>query len=220
MKELLLVLLFLLPPIWCKGQNKYLYYNLEITGSHVSYKTDGDAPSGLKNGNLRNLGEFLDALGNHGYKLEKFSVFYRGEMNAVAILSKNTNQNETYSYVSIIRMGTNPAIVTGDVPSGNNWENSTIDALLSELGNYSYELDFHLFNQYIHNNYIENHQEVFILSKRDTGSSSMVRHINSYNNDSNEIARYNLEGVVVDRNYKGTQIIVYSDYTTKIIKVK
>lgn len=220
MKKILFMLLFLLTYICCKGQKNYLYYNLDIQDSHVKYKCDGDAPSGLKDGKLKTLGDFLNDLGSHGYKLEKINIFYVGNMRSVAIFSKNTNQNETYSYVSIIRNSNKYTTLSGNVPSGNNWENISIDALLSELSKYSFQLDFHTFNQYVRDSFIENIQELFILSKRDTGSGSSVRNAKSYNNETKEIARYNIKGVAVDRNYKGVQIIVYSDYTTKIINKK
>ena len=35
-----------------------------------------------------------------------------------------------------------------------------------------------------------------------------------------EVARYNLQGVPVDKNEKGIQIVVYSNYTTKTVIVE
>ena len=35
-----------------------------------------------------------------------------------------------------------------------------------------------------------------------------------------EIARYNLQGIQVNENEKGVQIIVYSNYTTKTVVVQ
>jgi hypothetical protein len=43
--------------------------------------------------------------------------------------------------------------------------------------------------------------------------------LNEYE-DVNEIARYNLQGIPVNANEKGVQIIVYSNYTTKTVVVQ
>lgn len=59
--------------------------------------------------------------------------------------------------------------------------------------------------------------EYFLLAKRKSGSTS-VREKNSDENKI-EMARYNLEGIPVDKSYKGIQIIVYSNFTTKVVNV-
>lgn len=52
-------------------------------------------------------------------------------------------------------------------------------------------------------------------SSQDDGNTSNLPTIRDDAEDVYEIARYNLQGIPVDKKYKGIQIIVYSNYTTK-----
>lgn len=47
-----------------------------------------------------------------------------------------------------------------------------------------------------------------------------IEHVTASDQDVVEVARYNLQGVPVDKNEKGIQIVVYSNYTTKTIIVE
>lgn len=57
----------------------------------------------------------------------------------------------------------------------------------------------------------------FLFSKTSSHDDGMSRLpvIQDDTEDVYEIARYNLQGIPVDKKYKGLQIIVYSNYTTK-----
>ena len=61
---------------------------------------------------------------------------------------------------------------------------------------------------------------VYILSKP-SEEASAVRSVTIDNDEeATEVARYNLQGMPVNANEKGVQIIVYSNYTAKTIIVK
>ena len=62
--------------------------------------------------------------------------------------------------------------------------------------------------------------EVIILSKPSAPESDRIEHVAIDDQDVREIARYNLQGLPVDKDEKGIQIIVFSNYTTKTIIVE
>lgn len=59
-----------------------------------------------------------------------------------------------------------------------------------------------------------------ILMSYVSDDSNVITHY--YNNDTDvqEIARYNLQGIPVNSNESGVQIVVYSNYTTKTVIVQ
>ena len=59
-----------------------------------------------------------------------------------------------------------------------------------------------------------------LLSKSSSTTYNAVRSVQIENEEIIEIARYNLQGLPVNENEKGIQIIVYSNYTTKTIIVQ
>ncbi len=62
---------------------------------------------------------------------------------------------------------------------------------------------------------------VVIMSKNSSGDSGIItQNADEYVTDGVEIARYDLQGRLVDENCPGLQIIVYSDYSAKTIIVK
>ena len=61
---------------------------------------------------------------------------------------------------------------------------------------------------------------VYIFSKSSEGASA-VRPVTIDNDEEvREVARYNLQGLPVKKSDKGVQIIVYSNYTTKIVNIQ
>ena len=82
--------------------------------------------------------------------------------------------------------------------------------ILNELSERGYEVEFMPDNS----NYL--------LSKRtdSSGSLNAIQRVQTNDEELIEIARYNLQGVPVNENEKGIQIIVYSNYTTKTIIVE
>ena len=61
--------------------------------------------------------------------------------------------------------------------------------------------------------------EVILLSRPLT-QPEQVEHITLDDQDAVEVARYNLQGLPVEKDEKGVQIIVYSNYTTRTVIVE
>ena len=60
-----------------------------------------------------------------------------------------------------------------------------------------------------------------IMSKSGTPELGAIEEISTDDNtEAVEVARYNLQGIPVNENEKGVQIIVYSNYTTKTVVVQ
>ena len=62
--------------------------------------------------------------------------------------------------------------------------------------------------------------EVIILSKPSAPESDSIEHIAIDDQDVREVARFNLQGQPIDKNEKGIQIIVFSNFTTRTIIVE
>ena len=76
---------------------------------------------------------------------------------------------------------------------------------------------------YVNSNTGSNVITTYLLSKlsNDSNPSNTIEKIKIDNyEDIVEVARYNLQGVPVNKNEKGIQIIVYSNFTTKTILVQ
>lgn len=61
--------------------------------------------------------------------------------------------------------------------------------------------------------------EVILLS-RPLSEPEQVQHVTLDDQDVVEVARYNLQGLPVEKDEKGIQIVVYSNYTTRTIIVE
>ena len=61
--------------------------------------------------------------------------------------------------------------------------------------------------------------EVILLS-RPSSQPEQVEHITLDDQDAVEVARYNLQGLPVEKDERGVQIIVYSNYTTRTVIVE
>ena len=59
-----------------------------------------------------------------------------------------------------------------------------------------------------------------LLSHSATNEDDAISVIHNDDGDVREVARYNLQGMQVNENEKGIQIIVYSNYTTKTVIVE
>ena len=121
-------------------------------------------------------------------------------------------------YLMLTLYYSNRWTLCGDIPNGmkETYETSTSvrafkDAvkILDELAERGYEVEF------------MPDRKTYLLSKAGSSSPSAIRmaELNEYE-DVNEIARYNLQGIPVNANEKGVQIIVYSNYTTKTVVVQ
>ena len=62
--------------------------------------------------------------------------------------------------------------------------------------------------------------EVIVLSRVALDPDAIERIVADDGQEAMEVARYNLQGVPVDKNEKGIQIVVYSNYTTKTVIVE
>lgn len=61
----------------------------------------------------------------------------------------------------------------------------------------------------------------YLLSKQvSSNDDSAISIVHSDDGEAYEVARYNLQGMQVNENTKGIQIIVYSNYTTKTVIVE
>lgn len=62
---------------------------------------------------------------------------------------------------------------------------------------------------------------MFLLSKGKNSNSTAIQHISTDDEEeAREVARYNLQGIPVNKDERGIQIVVYSNYTTKTIIVE
>ncbi|MBO4721624.1 MAG: hypothetical protein J5629_01685 [Muribaculaceae bacterium] len=59
-----------------------------------------------------------------------------------------------------------------------------------------------------------------LMSKSASNESGAIEIIKSYEGEIKEVARYNLQGIPVNENTPGIQIVVYSNYTTKTVIVE
>lgn len=97
---------------------------------------------------------------------------------------------------------------------------ATIGATLNLLGNEGFSVE-HANDVYDHDSKMIRHY--FVLSKLGVSDnpSNVIQRVEADNDeDVTEVARYNLQGVPVDQNEKGLQIVVYSNYTTKTIIIE
>lgn len=62
----------------------------------------------------------------------------------------------------------------------------------------------------------------YLLSKSepDTSLAERIEHVTSDGGEATEVARYNLQGIPVNPDEKGVQIIVFSNYTTRTVIVE
>ena len=138
------------------------------------------------------------------------------------------------SYVNVFVYGsfdsaTNQRIiVTGDLPNGihNSYESGiTIGELLNKLSEEGYEVEFMSAvgsgstESYTH--YKTTGKMNYLLSKNiSSNEDDAITIVHSDDGEAYEVARYNLQGMQVNENTKGIQIIVYSNYTTKTVIVE
>lgn len=127
------------------------------------------------------------------------------------------------SYVTLIANGLwnqYPAIqLDGDLPSNMNryYDKTSICDVLKQLSEYGYEIE----QLVAGSSGTYNHPYVYYLfSKNSSSNPNAVRQVTLDNEETTEVARYNLQGLQVSPNEKGIQIIVYSNYTTKTIIVQ
>lgn len=198
MKILLFTILALFAPISSIAQT-YKYIRLANT-KYVLGKTFGDE-----------LNDYL----KEGYVVKTMSATNDGYRHYLCTILSNDNQDaaiESYVYVEF-NGATDTYYLSGDIPSGMNKELGyyKTNDFLQQLSNNGFQIV--CFD-------IDGHNEFFLFAKKKSGGGTFVRDVTSDTENAIEMARYNMKGLPVDKNYKGTQIIVYSDYTTKVLNVK
>lgn len=110
--------------------------------------------------------------------------------------------------------------VYGALPSGVEGRyaraNYSFADVINILASKGFEVEF--FEAYGYSNY---NSRTVIMSKSGTPELGAIEEISTDDNtEAVEVARYNLQGIPVNENEKGVQIIVYSNYTTKTVVVQ
>ena len=198
MKKVFLFIIIYMMTISVNSQNSILY--LKTCHDNISLQDFGDV-----------LNEYL----KEGYyvKMMRGSSYF-GNKCISAFLSNDSQGEDIESYVFVYLYDYYAFKLSGDLPAGmeryyyNPIVSKFANQLFEELQKNGFQLElFDAADTY----------EYFLLAKRKSGSTS-VRENNS-DEDKIEMARYNLEGIPVDKSYKGIQIIVYSNFTTKVVNV-
>ena len=138
---------------------------------------------------------------------------------ALAVVHTATAQK---SYVNVVADHIYSSIyqeiyLTGDVPAGIKThydsygsEAMTVGKVLNLLAKEGFVVDKMSYSA---------EGEVIVLSRVALYPDAIER-VTADDGEAVEVARYNLQGVPVDKNEKGIQIIVYSNYTTKTVIVE
>ena len=126
-----------------------------------------------------------------------------------------SDQNYQYCYL------------TGDIPEGiSSYIADKVGNILNLLAQEGYEVEF-MSSSATTSNYSSVGTMVnYLLSKKTSSTNPDDPGIITYQRDitvdteAYEVARYNLQGLPVNKEEKGVQIVVYSNYTTKTIIVE
>jgi len=105
--------------------------------------------------------------------------------------------------------------LTGDVPSDmKKYYKAAFGDIINQLAEKGFEVEFMTGTG-------TSDRVQLLLSKKNSPDISAIQHT-SADDDSEvyEVARYNLQGMPINKNEKGVQIVVYSNYTTKTIIVE
>ena len=128
------------------------------------------------------------------------------------------------SYVNVVAFfdGSNMQsriYLSGDLPFGieSKYDGSTsIGTVLNMLSGKGFEVEFMTGM----GGSSSSHRNVNYLLSKKSSYHSGVRNVQVDDEEATEVARYNLQGMPVQANEKGIQIIVYSNFTTKTIIVE
>lgn len=113
------------------------------------------------------------------------------------------------------------AYLSGDIPvgfkasyitGGSNPETS-VGELLNRLADEGFVVEQYSSSQHYF-------QFSTLLSRPSSNEDDAISVVQNDDGDVREVARYNLQGMQVNENEKGIQIIVYSNYTTKTVIVE
>ena len=118
-------------------------------------------------------------------------------------------------YANDLNGGAQSCYLTGDVPSDmKKYYKAAFGDIINQLAEKGFEVEFMTGTG-------TSDRVQLLLSKKNSPDISAIQHT-SADDDSEvyEVARYNLQGMPINKNEKGVQIVVYSNYTTKTIIVE
>lgn len=142
---------------------------------------------------------FLMVLGTGAYAQKSYVTIYVADLLV-------TNDGKQYCYL------------TGDIPSNMKkvYKKEYIGNILNQLAEKGFEVE-----SMIGTSTSSYGKIMFLLSKRKNSNSTAIQHISTDDEEeAREVARYNLQGIPVNKDERGIQIVVYSNYTTKTIIVE
>lgn len=144
---------------------------------------------------------FLMAIGTSVYAQKSYITIYA--------------ENVHYSYQRMYLTGDLPS----DIKSYYNVDGVTIGTILNLLSQKGFEVES--FCAAGNGSTSTPPQMFYLLSKKSSSNDdSAISIVHSDDGEAYEVARYNLQGMQVNENTKGIQIIVYSNYTTKTVIVE
>lgn len=122
-------------------------------------------------------------------------------------------------YTTYLHHTTQMMRVTGDIPVGfkslyDSSDNISIGEFLNMLSQEGYEVVF------MSPSGDSTANINYLLSKQVSNEDDAITIVHNDDGEAYEVARYNLQGMQVNENTKGIQIIVYSNYTTKTVIVE
>ena len=168
----------------------------------------------------------INELASNGFEINSYYIKYTKNINYSSdrfLLSKKENsKKENKSYLQILAIPDGniaQMYVFGNLPTYIQKEykitdGKNLESIINELSEKGYQVEHFICD--LDNLTIQS----VILSTTNNGNTSIRSIKNTNDNDVIEKARYNLNGIPINENEKGIQIVVYSDYTTKIINVK
>jgi hypothetical protein len=109
--------------------------------------------------------------------------------------------------------------LTGEIPAGMDKtfiHTHTTGDVLNMLADEGFIVELHSMSSGASSGFYQ----TYLLSKSSSNTYNSVRSVQIDDEDITEVARYNLQGMPVNENEKGIQIIVYSNYTTKTVIVQ
>lgn len=141
---------------------------------------------------------FLMAIGTSVYAQKSYVTLYVGEL---------ASTNGQFCYL------------TGDVPTDmeKHYSSTSSGNILNLLSARGYEVELMTGTSTQSSSRL-----CYLLSKKKSpNESDAIQHIYADDDaETYEVARYNLQGLPINKDEKGVQIVVYSNYTTKTIIVE
>ena len=160
----------------------------------------------------------VNELASQGFIIDKYSVKKAsGTYEEYILMSKdNSTQSRTYLFLYSDIPVYHIRKIYGDVPSSLSSDIQLLSGkkVIDRLSQIGYSVDFYVI--------VSKSERFVVLSMPNPETSSAIKNLqnDTKQNEVIEKARYNLNGLPVNEDEKGVQIIVYSNYTTKTIIVQ